>query len=124
MANEITLRYCLTADKGGSKVDSSTQTKQLTMAGDDMIAASQIIASANDEAIVTGEVTLAGGYMLIKNLDSTNLITLSTGTGGGFAAGTFAKVRSLCVALFEPVGVVYAQATSAPVRVQIWAVEA
>jgi hypothetical protein len=124
MANEITLRFSLAAEKGGASIASTTQTKQLTLAGDDMTAPTQLIGHDADEALVTGDVAAPAGYLLIKNLDASNYVELSTGTGGSFAAGKFAKIRAGCPCMFQPLGPVYAQANTADVRVQIWAVAA
>jgi hypothetical protein len=124
MANEITLQWRLKAEKGGAAIDSTLQQKSVTLVGSDMTAPTQLIgyAAAEGEALALGDVGTAG-YLAVKNLDATNFVELSNGSGtGAFAAGKFAKIRAGCVAFFQPVGTVYAKADTADARVQVHAV--
>ena len=122
MANEITLKFQLKADKGGAGIDSVLQQKSLTLTGNEMNAGTQLIPLSPTEATIDlGAVPAAAGYVLIKNMDAANFVELSFTTGGAWA--TRIKLRAGCAALFQPVGTVYARADTAAVRVQVWTVE-
>ena len=123
MANEITLTAGLTASKTSGAIASGTLTKQQTMTGDDMVAGTQLIPTS-DEALILGDITGAPGALMIKNLDTANFVELSLATGANFDASRFLILRAGAICLFQPQSAtIYAQADTAAVRVQVWAVE-
>ena len=125
MANEITLTAGLAATKTVAAINSGTMTKQLTMTGAEMIAVTKLFpADGNGLALNFGLITGAPGAVMVKNLDAANPVTFSIGHTSGFDAGRFAILRAGAVMIFQPYAdLVYAKATTAAVRLQIWSVE-
>lgn len=74
MANEIVLSVSLRATKGGASVSASVS-DSITMSGDDMEQGTQVIGTSA-EAVTWGEITGAPKYVLLKNLDATNFVTV------------------------------------------------
>lgn len=119
MANEITLQLSLVAAKNGQSVNSGTQSETITMVGDDMGGIPQNITQAADVQLDIPAAVAVPYYLLLKNLDAANFIELSTGTGGSFAAGVFAKVPFGRRVLELPsTATIYAKADTADVKVQ------
>ena len=77
MANEISGSLSLTATKNGASVSASASipAAYTTMSGDQMISNVQIIGTSS-EAITLGDVSTIG-LVFLKNLDSTNFVTIS-----------------------------------------------
>lgn len=129
MANEVTITASLTASKGGASIASGSLSKTLDMTGADVQAQTQLIGHAADEAVDISADIGTEGYVLIKNLDASNYVTLSYDTGGSFAGYTFAVIPAGGLMLFKPSyptgkTVIYAQANTADVNVQYWIHEA
>lgn len=125
MANEVTITASLTASKSGASVASGSQTKTLDMTGADVQTQTQEIGHAADEAVDIAADIGTEGYILIKNLSSSNFVTFSYDTGGSFAGYAFAKLTAGGVMLFKPSyptgkTVIYAQADTAAVTIQYW----
>lgn len=127
MADEITINASLKAVKGGAAVNSAvaaggSQTTH-TMSGSDMASFTQLITQAADVALAIPANISPVGDLYVENRDSTNYLELSTGTGGSFAAGKFAKIRPGRRALFQPTGTIYAKANTADCAASATAVE-
>lgn len=97
MANEITASGTLQYEDS-EDTDANLQTLDLavTVATKRITRLKQAVGFAAEEALVLGDVT-APGWVMLKNLDATNYITVKTGTGGTvFAkllAGEFCLLR-------------------------------
>lgn len=89
----------------------------------EMMSATQIIGNAADEAIVINDVTSPPGYIMIRNLDTTNYIELGTATGGSFAASKYAKIYPGGYYLASPLGTIYAKAAAGTPEIQVCAVD-
>jgi len=125
MANEATKTTNLFMAKGGVVIGTAAVTQQRTVAGVHAEQGSRVVTQSADVEIDVGDVDSTDDYDLeIVNLDPTNYIELSTGTGGGFAAGVFSKVLPLWSASITPGAPIYAKANTANCLVAIRAVEA
>ena len=80
MANEITLSCLLSYIKGGVSLNLGKSGLRRDVAGEDSIHNTQTIGTS-EEALQMGDIAAAGGYMYIRNTDSTNFVTLRAGTG-------------------------------------------
>lgn len=74
MANEINISANISVNKGGWNAKGSGS-KSITMSGADMLQDTQDIGTSA-EAVTWGEITGAPKYVFIKNLDSTNYVTI------------------------------------------------
>ena len=83
MANEITFSALLAFSKGGRRADFGTVGGQLTMTGTDFVLKTQSIGTT-EEALNIGDITTPG-MMCMKNLDSSNAVTLRAASGSGTA---------------------------------------
>jgi len=95
MANELSLIVNLDFSKGGATV-SRQYTKKVTVAGDAYTSGIQAIGFAAEEEIAQGLELATPGYMLIKNLDTTNYVRIGSTTGVydiRINAGEFALYR-------------------------------
>jgi hypothetical protein len=117
MANEIGLTVTLSAAKGGAYTASNQTSVQPNMTGTGMGDQTQSISNSADSAIaLPGSVT--GNYWLkIVNLDTTNFLSLSTATGGSFAAAVFAKLQPGAACVFLATRTIYAKADTAAVNI-------
>ena len=79
MANELTVSCSLRFSKSGREASKAYGGIQLTVTGDAWVFAVQNIA-ITEEAIGLGDVGTPG-FMIAKNLDSTNYLSLRPGTG-------------------------------------------
>lgn len=120
MANEISAAITLSASKGGATV-AATGSKTADMAGDQMIDNVQIIGTAS-EAIALGDVATPG-YILFKNLDATNFVSISV-LATAVAATSFTKLLPGDIALIKAVGTqITAIADTASVNLRVVAIE-
>jgi C4-dicarboxylate-specific signal transduction histidine kinase len=119
MANEIYTSISFTANKNGAK-SSISSSFNLTMTGNEMIQATQVIGTSS-ELITLGDISGAPGYFIIKNLDSTNYIEI----GGDTGLTVFKlKLKPGQHHAFQPsAAAIYAKANTASVRVQVIATE-
>jgi len=120
MANEGYFSLNLNARKGGADITTSSSSK-FTIAGDDFIKATQLIGTTA-EVVTFAEITGAPQMCNITNLDATNFVEL-----GGDSGLTVFKLKlmpgmSNLVSLSS--ATLYAKANTAPVRLQITAIEA
>lgn len=93
MANEISLQITLTATKNGITFEQAlSQVKN--MAGDEMALSVQVVGTSS-EPLFKGDISQCG-LVLLKNLDSTNLVHIeSDGSGyGQLLPGEFMVVRA------------------------------
>jgi hypothetical protein len=121
MANEISLNASLSTVKDGETIGGSCS-KSLTQTGDEALKQIGIVALTADAELdlsVLGDV----GQLLVKNLDATNFISVSTGTGGAFAAAVFGKIRAGCCMVIQPTRTLYYQADTADCQVAYTAIE-
>ena len=119
MANEIYASLNFTARKSGAE-STFAGSFNLTMTGDDMLQATQVIGTSS-ETINLGDITGAPGGFIIKNLDATNYVEI-----GGDSGLTVFKLKLLAGQFhyFQPSSAtIYAKANTADVRVQIIATE-
>ncbi len=121
MANETTIICDLRASKGGAAIASGSKTKQLTMAGANMLSATQAIGTSA-ELVTFGDIAGAPVMVRITNLDDVNYVEL-----GGDSGLTVFKLKLLagCSNILSPSsGTLYAKANTAGVQILVDAVEA
>ena len=95
MANELTLSASLKFINGSKNIPFSKTGIQLDVSGDDYTFKTQNVGTS-EAALDLGDVTTPG-YILIYNEDSTNFMSVRSGTG----AANLIKVRPGGIALFE-----------------------
>jgi len=117
MANEITMTASITVSKGSAAINSGTLTKQLTLTADHMHGTSFTAATGAGTAVPLGAVTTPGGYVLIRNNDVTNFVSLT------ISAASVIKIRPGCLALFQPVAAITAIADTTACKCQVWMVD-
>lgn len=126
MANEITATISLLASKGGASINtvgsSGAAAKSFDMTGVDMASGTFNVGTSPDEAIpIPGDLATAK-YLYIKNLDATNYVEFSYGTGGSFAA--VVRIDPLAAVMFRPTSTTcYLKANTAACDVYWAAVE-
>lgn len=118
MANEISISATLSASKNGATVTGSGSIS-ISMSGDQFISNVQIVGTSDEEALVVGDVTPTGWFML-KNLDSTNYVVISLDDAGANIVATL-LAGEFCVC--KPGANLYAKANTAPVNLQVIATE-
>ncbi len=79
MANELNIIAGLTFNKGGGNV-SRRESLSITVSGDSFSHEIQSIGTV-EEAVVQGNELGTPGYVMLKNLDSTNYIEIGSTTG-------------------------------------------
>jgi hypothetical protein len=89
MANEITAVVSLSASKSGASINtvgsSGSATKQYDMTGADMASGTANIGTSDEALPIPADIATCKA-LFIKNLDATNYVEFSYGTGGSFAA--------------------------------------
>ncbi len=135
MANEITIKVSIIASKGGASVNSTGtsagagESKTMDMTGTDMANFTQSIPTTAAGTLLTIPAGIVGAnHLFIRNLDATNFVKLSVGTGTGaspnFADGYFCKLLPLeTMKVAAPTATIYAVADTAACAVQIVSVE-
>lgn len=119
MANELTLAASLKFVKGSKNVPFSKSGIQLDVTGDDYTFKSQTVGTS-EAALNLGDVTTPG-YILIYNEDTTNFMSVRSGTG----AANLVKVRPGGIALFEcEAAAPFVIANTAAVSIQYCLIEA
>lgn len=123
MASEIQAAVSLTATKGGISLADALQVS-FDMSGEDMGGPVSQVIGTSDEALAFPSDVGTGKLLLIVNLDTTNYVQISYGTGGGFSSFSkldpnggfyFGRPESLTI---------YAKANTATCRVKWSIVEA
>ena len=124
MANEITMTAGLAASKNGALINPGTQTKQQTMAGDDMLQQTvSVITTAGGQQLTWGSITSVPACVMIKNLDTVNFVTVAGQTG--FTDVFQLKILAGQTALFQPLSAdLWIIADTDPVICLVCAVEA
>lgn len=118
MANEIKAQLSFRASKGGATVSFQDNFSQ-DLNGDDMTSQTQLV-GLTEELLDTGDVTAPYGQVIIKNLDSTNSVLVSS---TGFADDLILKIKPLRFILVDTDDVdLYVKASVAPCRILIVAV--
>lgn len=122
MAREITLQLRLSAAKGGASV-SLIQNLVKDMVGTGMYQLTQLVDNTAPEALLTGETDAPPAYYAIVNLDTVNSITV----GGDASLLEWSMIippESLILLTQTTTGGgFYAQASTAPVRIQVVAID-
>lgn len=94
MANEITVSANLAFSKNGTRVSFGKTGLQFDVSGDDYLHQTQVIGTS-EEALALGDVT--PGMILIFNTDTTNYVSVRSGTGAAnlikIPAGEFCLFR-------------------------------
>lgn len=84
MSAEISAALSLVVSKGGATLSRSLA-KNFDMAGDDLGQGTQLIGTTDEQLVLPSDIASAK-LLLIENLDPTNYVEMSYGTGGGFSA--------------------------------------
>ena len=129
MADEVTINFDFKASKNGILAQLKKQLS-LTLSGTAVESAVQDIGFSADEAVVFPVVAIAEGMSCyaIANLDATNYVEISTGTGGSFAGGFVGKIpaqRFCFITTYKSAAgavTLYAQANTAAVKIGIIAI--
>lgn len=79
MANELQVSVGMRFIKGSTNVQLNFLNQLFTVSGTDYVEGTQSIGTS-EEALNLGDCA-AGGYLIIKNTDPTNFVTLRAGTG-------------------------------------------
>ena len=116
MANELSITAKLNFSKGGAKV-TKAESVSIDVTGDAFSHEIQSIPTSNT-ALVEGAAVGTPGYYWIKNLDSTNYVTI--GLTGSYAI----KLLAGEVALFRAAGAIFALADTAACLVEYVVIEA
>lgn len=118
MANEINVQIDLTATKNGVTFRQNVQ-KIADMAGDEMIQDVQQIGTTTEALTIVDVSTI--GYVLLKNLDSTNFIELSTDNAN---TNKFSKLLPGDLVLLKASSAtLYATANTATCKLMVMAIE-
>jgi hypothetical protein len=123
MANELSLQVSLTYTPSAAnqvKIDPPTFTKTVDMTGPDHVQGTQVFADA-DEALVINDIGTAG-YCLIKNLDSTNEVTIGGSDTGADNDNLPFKLKAGEFCLFRANGTITCRSASGA-TVQYWVFE-
>ncbi len=101
MANEISASASLSITKNGTTA-SGSGSLVATLAGNAFSTKVVTLASTTKEALVIDADLTLGGYMLIKNLDDTSVITISLTSSAADATNTVAALLPGEFCLFKP----------------------
>ena len=115
MSNEISISASLTFSKGGASV-SRSEGIQVSVTGDAFSHEVMSIPTSATLLVEGGDLGTAG-YVLIKNLDATNYVTV--GLSGQYSI----KLKAGEIALFRAAAPIYALANTATVLVEYLIVE-
>lgn len=131
MAREVTIYAGISAAKNGATIASFNSSLiggsaniVYDMSGANVGGDPQDISNAADSAVtMPGGVTNIG-VLVIKNVDPTNYVELSTGTGGTFAANVFDRIKPGMVSILHPTtNAVNAKANTATVKIMKYIAE-
>jgi hypothetical protein len=117
MSNEITIHARLKAEKGNSKVDAFVEALKSNWTGNRFIHNRQEIGTT-EEAIDLGDIA-TGGYFMAINRDSTNFVSIRSGTG----ATNLVRINAGEAALFRVSGdasAPFAIADTAACELEYW----
>jgi hypothetical protein len=94
MANELTLSASIKFAKGSISVSEGKSGVQLDVAGDDFVTKTQNIGTS-EEPLNLGDISTPG-YVLMRNTDATNFVSVRSGSG----AANLIKIPAGGIALF------------------------
>ena len=117
MADEITGKLTLNVSKGGAKIARS-ESFSIDMTGESITHSVQEIATGG-EILVEGDILGTVGYVYIKNLDSTNYVTV----GSHATLNHAIKLKAGEACLFRAAGSVYVQANTLACNVEYIVIE-
>lgn len=120
----ITTTTNLGLSGSAAQLPASARTGTIAQVGADVGSDTQDISNAADSAVAVPASITGDRFLEVVNIDATNWIQLSTGTGGSFAGAVFTKVFAGTSVLIQPGAAIYARANSAPVKIQFRAIEA
>lgn len=122
MANEISISASLSVNKGGASL-SRAIAKSFDMGGDDLGQGTQLIGTSDEQLVLPADISTAK-VLVLENLDATNYVELSYGTGGSFVAEIRLDANG-GFAVFRPTSMtIYLKANTAACRVKWDVVEA
>jgi hypothetical protein len=128
MANEITKTVYLKSSKSGGGVDSAngaSPTKNHNQTGSHCWKQTLTVTQAVDVQIPIPSSLGTPRDLLVENLDATNYIEVSYGTGGSFSGARSTKVLPLDRIIIQPISAtIYAKANTADCVCQFSAVQA
>lgn len=114
MADEITLTVRETVIKNGATLININEAgQQFDMTGNETFVGTQVVGTSA-EAIILGDVTIAGAKIRIKNLDATNYVDISLINDG---STPFSRVKPGKETIIHGVATIYGKANTAPVRI-------
>jgi len=116
MAGELSIVVSMAFSKGGAQCARS-ESISVDVAGDAFTHQVQLIGEASEEVLVVGGAIGTPGYILIKNLDADNTVSV------GLTAQYAISLKPGEVALFRAADTIYAKATTADCNVEYWVVE-
>lgn len=117
------IRAALSWAKNGSSGSRDSGDIIATMSGTDGIVTQQSVGTV-EEALVLGEVAPANGYLYIRNLDTTNYVTVKPASGGSATINPIVKAGHVALITFGPgVTAPFVQANTATVRIEYLLVE-
>ena len=117
MANEISVGLFLTADKGGAKVNRSESTT-IDMIGASLTHGVQQVPTGG-EVLVESDVLGTVGVCFVKNLDSSNYITIGSHTSSNHTIKLLAGESTI----FRAAGSVYAASQTGTINVEYILIE-
>ena len=115
MANELSIVVSMSFSKGGAQ-SARAESISVDVAGDAFTHQVQAIPTS-DTALVEGAAIGTPGYVLVKNLDATNFVTV------GLTSSYAIKLLPGEIALFRAAGAIYALADTATCNVEYWIIE-
>ena len=119
MAKELTLSASLKFTKGSVNISQARSGVQLDVAGDDFVTQTQTV-GVTEEALDLGDLGTLG-YVLIRNLDTTNFVSVRSGTG----AANLVRVPAGGIALFMLASAApFVIANTAAVKIEYTMIEA
>jgi hypothetical protein len=119
MANELTLSASIKFVKGSVSVSQGKSGVQLDVAGDDFVTKTQNVGTS-EEALNLGDLSTPG-YVLVRNLDTTNFVSVRSGT----AAANLIKIPAGGIALFMcEAAAPFVIANTAAVKIEYTMIEA
>ena len=115
MSDELRIGIVMSFDKSGTKV-SRAETIEVDVAGETFTHEIQSIGTGN-VALAISTAIGTPGYVFIKNLDSTNFVTV------GLTSSYTIKLKAGEIALFRAAGTLFALADTAACLVEYWIIE-
>lgn len=121
MANEITITLSASCANGYFKSafqPGSIQLNQTAIGGHGPV----VSVGTSEEALTFGDISTLG-YMALRNLDTTNYVDIGPESGGAMVPMVRLKAGNVAIMRLKPGITVRAQANTAAVKLQVWALE-